>query len=314
MDLTQHDFRAHLLDLLDKTGATALVGGRAVFEEGFRQIQAGLLQVGTDILVAETQGVALSDAVFDLERFPHLTRAHGLTRDFLDVEVPEEVVPWARRAVALEPCEEVGHLRRVLVAAAHDRRNPVWAGIARFVLFEVLCVNQRVLLRVERTRLEPLDAHPHAIEVLAEREVDAVLALPQEVLAEAEDPLLVFVACAFGSLEGYVDELRDALRHTTDEFRERLELRHQLLELMEGLPPADVLLLRNQAAFDGEERTVLDLRRFHPLILGSMEENALHQRSRRAPEKMRKRPKKERKVVTLGEIIVQVIDQMEGDE
>lgn len=215
MDLTQHDFRSRIVDILHKTGAITLVGGPAVFEEGFRQIQAGLLQAGTDILVAETQGVALSDAVFDPERFPHLTRAHGLARDSLDLEVPAEVAPWARRAVALEPCEEESLLRRLLVAAAHEMRNPVWAGIARFVLFEVLCVNQRVLLRVARTHLEPLDADPQAIEALAEREVDAVLALPNDVLAEADDPLLVFVACAFESLDGYVDDLRIALRSTT---------------------------------------------------------------------------------------------------
>lgn len=314
MDLTSHDIKSRILALLDRTGATERVGGPEVWEEGFRQIQAGLLQVGTDILVAETQGVALSDAVFDLERFPHLTRAHGLARDFLDLEVPAEVAPWARDAVALDPGEEVGHLRRLLVAAAHDRRNPVWAGIARFVLFETLCVNQRVLLRVSRTYLEPLDAHPHAVEVLAEREVDAVLALPTEVLAEADDPLLVFVASAFESLDGYIDDLHEALQGTTSEFRERLEARRQLLEMMEGLPPVDVVLLRNQSALDGEERTVLDLRRLHPLVLGAMEENALHQRSRRAPGKVLKAAKKPRKQLTLGDILVQVIDQTGGDK
>ncbi len=299
--------QGRLLGLLDQTGATDLVGGRHVFIAGMKQIQAGLLQVGTDILVAQAQEVDLADAVFDLERFPNLARAHGLVRDFLDLRLPAEVLPWAERTLSADLPEDAVFLRRMLVEAALDEGNPVWAGIARFVLFEALCINQRMLLKAERVHLETLDGDHDAVEVLAEREVDAVLALPSEAVCDAEDPFEVLVACALTSLEGYVEDLCGALADTTDSLSGKLAARQSLIELMEGLPMEDVVLLRNEAGMDGETRTIKDLQRLRPLLLGGQNENTLHQRAGRARKKLRE-GRGGRSGTTLADLLLRAID------
>src|SRR5947208_2260964 len=91
------------VDLVDRTSLAEAMGGRATLERGLDELRAGVLPLVAELVQAERQGTPLARAVHDQERHPHLVRVHGWLADLIDMAVPADLQPWARRVLGLAP-------------------------------------------------------------------------------------------------------------------------------------------------------------------------------------------------------------------
>ncbi len=288
--LTPIDVASRLRTLLEISGLAELVGGPAVLEQGLADLARGLDLVATELLAAEAAGVPLSQAVLDSEMCPHTSRLHGLLGDLLKMDVPTELLPWARRLVESGPAPDAPEVRRALTFWAVRAPGPKLRMLAQLALFEAVVFNQRLLLLVSGVRLDVVPGQGRTVEEIADLEVLRVSAIPEYAsdLLDLEDPLPVLVAKAFEQLGLHVDELRDELAWATAPVRQAVETRRELLEILDRLPPEDAVLLFNEGGLGPEVLTVEDLRHVHPGLLGGRSRDALYQRARRARAKARR--------------------------
>ncbi len=276
------DIESRLLDLFEETGLTDIVGGPEVLREGINQLKAGLLQVVADMAVAEQHGVALSEAVFDTVAYPHLASLHGFFQDLCVMDLPADIRPWAERAIKAGPPPDVPEVRRWMVYVALRGETPLHQMLAKLVLFEGLCLNQRLLLRAAGEHLEALAGRRSDVEKVAD--VGLLELLDNEEYAAGleglEDPWPTMVTAASISLTAHAQELREQVGQLDAELRVELDVRGQFLDALDGLPPVDAVLLRNACATAlGEERvTVEQLQVRHPGVLGGFKRNTLDQR------------------------------------
>lgn len=310
----EHAIQARFLDvvraLLEREEVVDLVGGHEALDEGLRALAAGVIPVAGELAAAAAAGVELSEAVFDGERFPHLVRVHGFVSDLLVMDLPEEVLPWARRLVSSGPPPSARSLRRTAAAAALSGSETV-RHLARLCLFEALCLNQRLVLMAEGARLEAVGGRARDVEAIAEREVDLALAWRDygEDLLAMDDPLPTLVAAAVVGLDGHVEGLRAELGALRADVHEALHRRQQIFEVMDALPPDQAVLVENECAGDlGEEKLEADqLRERHPGLLAGLSRDAIYQRVHRLPdriERLRARPVGRRPSRSLADLIL----------
>ena len=168
------------------------------------------------------------------------------------------------------------------------------------MLFESLCLNQRLLMRTAGVRLEVVGGQRADVEAVAEVQLRTLLEKSDyaDALLELKDPWPALMGAAMISLTLHEQELRHEIAQVGSEVHEQLNRRRLLLEALEGLPDVDAVLLRNVYAAElGEERvTVEQLQVLHPSILGDIKRNTLDQRLKRlmAREERLLEPKKER--------------------
>lgn len=287
--LVIHSIKERLIQILGDVGATDLIGGPDVLEEGLRDLGIGLTQLAVDLCAAEAQSVPLKLAVFD-DRFPHAVRAHGLVCDVFDMHLPEEVIPWAQQMLALGPAPDAPTLRRALVRWALRGEDPLIRAVAQWVVFEGMCLNQRVLLRAAGVYLETMGARPHEVETIAQMELEAACALDEGGcdLAGLEDPMDMLNIFALTSLTEHIEDLRDELRQVSQDVREQLDRRVEIMAIYERLSPDDAVILRNEAELDGERLAAHELRQRHPLVLAGLSDDGVYKRVERLPAKARK--------------------------
>ncbi len=289
-DLTPLDVASRLRAQLEASGLVDLVGGLQVLEQGLSEIARGLDLVASELLAAEAADVPLYLAVRDLERCPHTARLHGLLSDLLTMDVPEELLPWARRLVASGAAPDAPEVRRALTHWAVRAPGPKLRMLAQLALFEAVVFNQRLLLLASDVRLDVVPGQGRTVEEIADLEVLRATTLPEygDDLLDLEDPLPVLVAKAFEQLGLQVEELREELVWATAPVREAVETRRELLDILERLPPADAVLLHNEGGLGAEVFEVEDLRHLHPGLLGGLSRDAIYQRARRARTKARR--------------------------
>jgi hypothetical protein len=286
--LHQHGGWAHhLIALITDTGFPELVGGVDAIERGFRGIERAVAVVGVELLAADSAGTPMHEAVFDFENYPHAARLHGFIGDILVMDVPEELWPWAKSVISMGPPPDAPALREALVRHARRPADPLTEMLARFALFEALVLNQRLMLLASGTRLDAVDGRERAVESIADLEVERAMALTAygNDLVELDDPVMVMVAKALEQLVGDVADLKAELSVASDTVRRQFESRQRINEVLEQLPPADAVLLRNEGGFDGEVLAVDDLQRLHPGLLGGLKRAAIDQRKARALKK-----------------------------
>ena len=93
------------LGLMETTGLAEVVGGHEVLKAGVQELVKGALPLAAELVMLDSQGRDLADAVNDPENAPYVSRVHGFIKDLLTLEVPAELLPWARRIVRMSRSE-----------------------------------------------------------------------------------------------------------------------------------------------------------------------------------------------------------------
>jgi hypothetical protein len=266
------------------------IGGPGALDEGLQELRVGSVQVVADLLAAREHGVSLADAVFDPENFPHLTRLHGRIFDFMMLRVPALWTPFVKTLLRLRLPDDGLAFRRTVAHVAFRSMNDGESALAQLMLFEVLCVQQRLTLLRQNESLESIGGRQRAIEVLAQQEIEAPVAVEEykDALLATEDPVDCLVKVVTMSLVNCVDELNQwfkELRHLPTD----LAARRVICEQMKLLEPDEALLFRNKSAalFGEQKMTPQQLQILHPIHLGHQSPDNLYQKTHRAAEKVR---------------------------
>ncbi len=281
-----------VVDLLDSTGLAEMVGGRAVLEQGVRDLAAGAMPLAAELLRLQHQKRDLADAVNDPDNAPYATQVHGYLADALALEVPAELVPWCRRIVEMPPPANTDELQRALVHWALRPDNELVRAVARFAVFELLCMIQRLVLLREGVRLESVLGRPDDVAIIAERELQIAEEADayQASLLETESPLGLLEVLSVAGLAEHVELLREQLKSATRDVHEVLKRHMRIREVAEQLDPVDSVVLLNAVADQlGEQRlTASQLRRKHPAVLEDMTDAAVWKRHERLEESVRR--------------------------
>ncbi len=282
---------SRLRGLLVEWKLPELVGGELAFEAGLDELKVGLLSVAAELVHAQLQGVDLSDAVFDTERFPHTCRMHGVLADAMEMDAPSEMMPWIRKILATGPLPDVPEINRSIATLAAWSPNVSVRMLARFGLFEMACLQQRLVLRLDGVHLELMNGRRRAVEIIAEQEVEAacVLAAASEDFLAAEDPVGLVAQMATTCLARYIDALRGELGQLSADVHAQLERRKLIIEAAARVEPVDRILIFNLAEDTaGEERlSPGQLRRLHPILLGELTDDNAYKRVERLADRVR---------------------------
>lgn len=266
------------------------IGGPAALDEGLQELRIGSYQVVADLLAARERGVSLADAVFDPDNFPHLTRLHGRIFDFMMLRVPMVWAPFIKTILRLRLPDEGVSFRRTVAQVAFRGLNIGESALAQLVLFEVMCIHQRLALMRRNEALESIGGRRRDVEVLAQLEIEVPASVHEytEDLLATDDPVHCLVSVVTSSLLNHINVLNQELRELgylpTD-----LEAVRKIGKHMEHLEPDEALLLRNKSAvlFGEQKMTPQQLQILHPIHLGPQSPDNLYQKTHRATEKVR---------------------------
>lgn len=184
-----------------------------------------MLQAGTlalEVMRAEEAGIPFSQAVERID-FPFMARVHFGVADLLQSRLPPAMLGVVKQL--LDRAREGGFddARQLLFEVAARRRDPE-AAIARFLLFEAVCMNLLVFTweQPDVGALGSLDA----IEPEAERVVRELLEVPDLFESDVR-PLHVLVVEMLVRLntvhERMLDSIRTELGGLTDDFEQQIE-------------------------------------------------------------------------------------------
>lgn len=305
--------RPKLLAALEASGLADVIGGRRALEAGLDELRIALLPIASELLVAAEKGVDLATAVLDIQQFPHLSEMHGRLSDALDEPAPAELKLWLRKVVAMGPLPGMDEVSFALAAVATASKDAARRLLARFVLFELVCLHQRLRLRTDGVQLEAINGRRHSVEVLAESEVDAAteLAASSADLLATPDPLGLVLTMAEEALGRHVEMLRAELRSASRDVHDQLERRRRILDAAARVGPADALLIINETANEfGEERlTAVQLRRAHPGLLGPLSDSAIYKNVERLPERLARGVTR---APSLADVIIEIMEEVQS--
>ena len=301
------------LGLMETSGLAEVVGGQEVLKAGIQELVNGALPLAAELVMIESQGRALADSVNDPENAPYVSKVHGFMEDLLTLDVPAELLPWARRIVRMSPSEALT-MRRATTTLALRGTNPMSRALGRFFLFEALCIIQRFELLASGIELKALGGRSRDVETIAEREVAIAEAAPAygNALLDLDDPMGLLQALGLVGLDGHLQALKAELAVLKKEMTETLERRRRILQVSEQLHPADAILLLNETADEfGEERlSARQLRTRHPGHLGELSDAAIWKRVERLPEKIERRDALQtRKSQNLADLVMEVLKE-----
>lgn len=265
-------------------------GGPAVLDEGLRELHVGSRQVIADLLTARDNGVAIADAVFDPDSYPHLTRLHGRILDLMMWRVPDIWAPLLKTILRLRLPDDGRSFRCTVAYMAFCGMNAGECAFAQFILFEILCIHQRLELLRQKESLESLGGRRRDVEVLAQLEIEMPASIDdyRDDLLETEDPVASLVKIVTTSLLNHVDVLDRELKELRHLPRE-LEAVRAINEHMQHLEPDEALLFRNKTAllFGEQKMSPEQLQILHPIHLGPHSPENLYQKTHRATEKIK---------------------------
>lgn len=271
--------------------------GELEFDAALGQMGRALAQAAAELVAAEERGVSMAEAVFDPEDCPHASRFHGMLRDLLFVPVPRELAGIVRQMAALAVPDDMHRLLQILADLTYRQENRFGRAMARFVMFELLCMSQRLRRLLQGQRLEAMTGAAQRVEGEAEAEIAAAEqhARYRQALLGLDRPVHVLVEAA--GLAFHRNDLIDLLQATSNRLAETLldaapvleslhlaieaarERRRHVEEQVATLPLPDLVLLVNEA--HGGRFTAEQLRRLHPMALGDLNDNTIHKRAQR---------------------------------
>lgn len=305
--------RRNLLRVFHDTGLNEVLDDDLI-EAGLEDLELGLGQVLADVEKANRRGVRLSTAVHTHEQFPYLARVHGLLADSLVGEVPDELLPWVRKAVRLPPPADATELRNALCVVARSNSAQVAErALARFALFEGIRVNLFVAAWRTEGSFEGLGGCARDLDDIADEQLEALLRIP---LAEdADEPYRPFETVVVAALERLVEftDVLFAAQAEIDELRNACANAARLERLLRQTDPRDAAVLRNKfsRAVHRQRIPAARLPLEHPLLLGGYHEDAIHQRTSRATKMLAETASKAIKApsrVLLADVLVEMME------
>ncbi|MEZ4452324.1 MAG: hypothetical protein R3B09_22850 [Nannocystaceae bacterium] len=251
------------------------------------EVQSDLEAVAREALEARRRGLPLIDA-FEHPDFPELRVFHSGLRDALFLEIPRELEPWVKAVTDAGSAAEsapLGQLQRMLVDVAQGARGSddpevaeLQAALAELLVFEALRL-QLLILALGTDEFELLGGEESDVDAVAWAEVEAMLHQP--FLRDPEiRPLHVLRAGASVALARESAERAEALRLTTDEYRDEVHMRARLRAALRELRLPEAVLLENALAslLGGDRRELLDLQAERPVALDGLSRQAMDQR------------------------------------
>ena len=289
--------RKHAEQLLDESPFYELLSPEQWRHE-LDALEMMIARLVMDLLLAEKQGVPLSEAVYQHDLFPHLGRVHGSFMDMWFMAVPKELQPIVRAALAAPPPGWASEFRTsTCVVAASPRATPAERVLAKFSLFEGVVLNLIVAAWRTNGHFEGSGCGRRDIERRAEVAMRELLAAPPGLGDSKVRPFEVTVVAAMEDLERYarrlwraqVKDARDAGR-AIEEIEELFEYRRQLELELRRAEPIDAAVIRHSLTPPHLPKApVAHLAKQHPLILEGMTPNALEQRLSRATDRLTNR-------------------------
>lgn len=264
-----------------------------VWQRDLDALEVMVARLMMDILLAEKQGVPLSEAVYQHDLFPHLGRAHGTFMDLWAMAVPEELQPLVRAALSAPPPAWQDEARTTIcVIAASPKATPAERVFAKFLLFEGLVLNLVIAARRTNGTLEGIGCGRRDIERQAEATVLELLAAPPGLGDGEVRPYEVTVVAAMERLERYARRLWKAQHadRTADEIATLFDHRRRMELELRHAEPIDAAVMRHALTPPHlPKAAVAHLPKQHPLILDGMRPNAIDQRVSRATDRLRNR-------------------------
>jgi hypothetical protein len=259
----------------------------AEFEAGLEHIEVELQRVALDAHVAHTRGTRLADAVLDFEGYPYLARYHAAFDDILTMSLPPELAGWFSLFLGTPEPPSFEAIRRALVTAAADARNPHRQALARVALFEGVRLHLVLMAHWHPEETFGVGLELKDLSEIAEEQVMQWLA-EDPAVPEDTRPLHIMVAAALARLTERSTEMRTLLQSMKRDFAEPLALRARIEATLADMDVVDALVIRNAVApaLDEQSLTVEHLQKRHFLALGRLSRSALDQRLRRAKQKM----------------------------
>jgi hypothetical protein len=251
-----------------------------------------------DLLLADNQGVSLSEAIYQHDLFPHLGRVHGSLMDMWSMAVPKELQPIVRAGLAAPPPAWASEFRTTTcVIAASPQASPAERVLAKFTLFEGVVLNLMIAARRTNGHFEGVGCGRRDIEREAEATLHELLAAAPALGDGDVRPYEVTVVAAMERLERYArrlwkSQVREARGADRDvEYVETLFARRRELELeLRRAEPIDAAVMRHALTpAHLPKAPVAHLPKQHPLILEGMTPNALEQRLSRATDRLTNR-------------------------
>ena len=314
MGVLMRFLRGRLLDVFDTSGFCQMVGGRAVVEAGFSDLQSNALPLVAELLICERSGVTLANAVFDPERFPYLTRLHGWLDDALRMRLPNELAQWIERIVAMGPALDDPRLHRLLATVALGSATSPERTLGRLIFFELLCMQTRLEVLAAGNRHEVLALERGHVERIAEEEIREAAIRPdyRDALADLEEgtgAFQVLFATTLSRLDAVVELVGIEIRAMKDSIAKAMALRQQVTEAIRHLDPGDAVLIRNAIAptFGEERLTAEQLKMLHPVLLADLgSETAARKRLERAREQL-STPRDTADAQTLADLLIRYV-------
>ena len=252
---------------------------------GLDALRLGAAEAALQAARASGEGIPLSEAALDAERFPILARLHVSVSDILTLPLPTEVVVPFRRLLARErpPIVEAVRLELARLACNPNSSLPEQA-LARFCLFEAVRLNVIVATWDSRAELTMAELDDEAVSALAEVEVLQLVAQASALDGPAPiRPLEVLVAAALLRVDWHMEKAVAALAGVSRILLE-VEARRAWFEAqLQEMSAEDAVLIRNQVAPAlGEQRLSIErLSVRHPLLFQDVPRNTLDKRLER---------------------------------
>ena len=328
LDMNDTTLKGVFSRVADATGLFALIPPDQL-QRGLKDLEAEMLRLSSDVLVAEQRGVALHVAANDSASFPNLYKFHVGLRDILTMELPQPLLDWARalfeKPAIIDGDEIQLALGRIASSANHA---PIHRALARLILFEAVRCSMLMidhvpqasakLLAVGRESeafgldgvmvgLEQRTTAAQKIDELADAEVSWWIQQAVEFTGECR-PVTTMLASALLQVTQHAAAFKAALSKFDAEVVAELKQRDELERILKRMNAPDAVLIRNYLGPDflGEQRlSVQVLQEHHEIALGGRTRNALDQHMDRLKRRMATGDLPERQRPSLVDLIAE---------
>ena len=331
LDMNDTSLKGVFARVVDATGLLNLLPADQL-QRGLRDLEAEMLRLSSDVLVADQRGVALHVAANDSASFPNLYKFHVGLRDILTMELPQPLLDWARalfeKPAVIDGDEIQLALGRIASSASHA---PVHRALARLILFEAVRCSMLMLDHVPQASakllpeiaagreseafgldgvmvgLEQRTTAAQKIDELAAAEVSWWIQQAVEFTGECR-PVTTMLASALLQVAQHAAAFKAALSTFDAEVVAELKQRDELERILKRMNAPDAVLIRNYLGpeFLGEQRLSVEvLQEHHEIALGGRTRNALDQQMDRLKRRMATGDMPERQRPSLVDLIAE---------
>jgi len=250
----------------------------------FEILQLKAAALAAEVLLAERTGVSLADAVNDDQNFPRLAHLHTFCADILTLQLPPQMVEWARGLYERPPATAVtdGIQLQLGYLATSPETSVAERALARVALFEWVRMGLAFVDHHTEGKLALLDIRRRNLDSIAEKEVAKCMEAARTHGNELRPVNLAF-AQAVCVLDQNVETLKSAFARIDEDTAAARDRRAQIERLLQAMDTKDAILMRNVFHEDLEEQRIqVDrLQKLHPEVLGDLKRDAIYKQVER---------------------------------